>query len=488
MHELKSNRFCHEPLDLKIGRSRATANLVMALASCEGANSPVELSGSPLYRYQYSSITDALTDLAKGRGEYASARLQIQGLCMRYFGGRERIHLQTDTTPVGKAHSPTLPGRTYIAVPNNVIPGNKPLDIGYEVSFVNLSEPSTKWSLPLDIERVAMDGTATERALSQLKRLFGHPTLGLAGKLCINTLDSKYGTAAYLSPAWSMGNLLSVVRLRAGMKVWTPAAGNNPLGTPKVYEKKYYLHAESSAKTYKRHPKTGQPYEVEQPSIFEHAPDETLRLEAQTANGRKTLVHLWRWNGMKIRTKGGCNMKDKPFDLLAVSVTDAESGKALFDREMYIAISGRRKAELSTGEGYQAYRHRYDIEPYLRFSKRQLLLEKYQTPDLGHFDNWLLCNQLTAWLLYSASDEVDFRPRKWRKYLPENKNARQRPRYSIAQTRHAAQELFLTFDPEPFLPPKSKKGRPRQNGETQIQRTRYRVVKKTSKKLKTAPN
>lgn len=459
----------------------------MALASCEEARSPVELCVSPLYRYQYSSITDALTDMSKVPGGRASARQSVQSLCMRRFPDGGRIYLQTDTTPIGKAHSPTLPGRTYVAVPNNVIPGNKPLGIGYEVSFVNVSEPATKWSLPLDVERVGTDETATERALSQLGRLFAHPELGLAGKLCVNALDSKYGTAAYLSQAWAMGSLVSVVRLRAGTKVWSPATGSGPRGAPKVYGARYYLHAQRRAKPYKRHPVTGQPYEVEQPSIFERGPDEALCLEAQTANGRRTLVHLWRWNGMKLRSKGGHNMKDKPFDLLAVRVTDAESGKALFGQEMYVAISGRRRSELATGEGCQAYRHRYDIEPYMRFSKQKLLLEKYQTPDEGHFDNWLLCNQLAAWLLYSASDEVDFRPRKWRKYLPGNKAQQTSPRRSIAQTRHAAQELFLTFDMEAFLPLKSKKGRPRQKGETQIQRTRYEVVKKTSKKAKPAP-
>ena len=222
-------------MGLGIGRPTATANLVMALASCEGARSPVELSDSPLYHYQYSSITDALTDLSRGPAGQASARSQVQSLCMRHFPDSGRIHLQTDTTPNVKAHSPTLPGRTYIAVPNNVIPGNRPLGIGYEVSFLNISEPSTKWSLPLDIERVGTGETATERALCQLGRLPAHPGLGLSGKLCVNALDSKYGTAAYLSPSWAMDGLASVVRLRAGMKVWTPAAGGNHSGAPRVY-------------------------------------------------------------------------------------------------------------------------------------------------------------------------------------------------------------------------------------------------------------
>lgn len=463
----------------------------MALASYEEARSPVELSASPVYRYQYSSITDALTDMSRGGTGHAGARQAVQSLCMSYFSGcppgTGRIYMQTDTTPIRKAHSPTLPGRTYVPLPNNAIPGNRPLGIGYEVSFVNVSEPATKWSLPLDIERVGTDETATERALAQLGRIFALAAPGLAGKLCINELDSKYGTAAYLSPAWAFGSLVSAVRFRAGMKVWAPAQGGKPTGAPKVYGEKYYLCPESRSKPYKRHPKTGLPYEVWQRSIFERPPSEELALEGQTGKGRRVHVRVRRWNGMMVRTKDGHNMKDKPFDLLAVKVTDAETGRALFGQEMYIALSGRRRAEVGTEEAYAAYRHRYDIEPFLRFAKQRLMLEKYQTPDVGHLDNWLLCNQLAAWLLYAASDEADFRPRKWRRYLPANKTLPRGRRLSIAQARHAAQELFLTFDPAAFFPLKSKKGRPRQKGETQSQRTRYKVVKKNTKKPKPAP-
>ncbi|MEZ5044181.1 MAG: hypothetical protein R2828_30085 [Saprospiraceae bacterium] len=41
--------------------------------------------------------------------------------------GDDSILLQTDVSPLGKAHSPTLPEWGYIAVPNTVIRGNKPM-------------------------------------------------------------------------------------------------------------------------------------------------------------------------------------------------------------------------------------------------------------------------------------------------------------------------------------------------------------------------
>ncbi len=447
----------------------------MALASYEEARSPTALSLSPLFHYQYGSISKAVSDLARNSFERTKVQKVFQALCYAHYsppdGSAERLVFQTDTTPMGKAHSPTLPDRTYIAVPNNVIRGNKPLDIGYEVSFINLSEPLTRWSLPLSVERVGPDQTASEKALEQLGQLLAHPELGLSDRLCINTLDSKYG------------NLVNLVRFRTGMKVWRPAQDKpSGQGAPKVFDEKFYLISESRTKTYKKHPKTGLAYQVYQRSVFEKQEDEYLKLDTRMATGRKVFIEIWRWNELLIRSKNGNNMKNKPFDLLAIKVRDAQSGKPVFDRDMFVAINGRRKDEVTSRQGHQIYRRRYDIEPALRFAKQRLLLDKLQTPDVEHFDNWLLVHQMTVWLLYTASDEADFRPRKWRKYLVQNKELDKQHRLSIAQTRHAAQNLFLTFNPEPFKPLKSKKGRPRQKGETQIQRTRYKVVKKTSGK------
>lgn len=474
-------------MKLKIRRSRATANLIMALSCYKEAKSPVELSLCPLYHYQYSSIYDALSDLAKDAKERSGVQQAIQSLCMSYFDRIGPLVFQTDSSPVRKPHSPTLKDRGYIAIPNNVIKGNKPLSIGYEVCFVNISAGADKWSLPLSEERVGIDQTPSQKAIDQLGQLLNHPALGLGEELILNTLDSKYGNAYYMAPSWQFDNMVSVVRLRAGMKVWEEDWREDTGGAPQVYGDKFYLHHQSKMKTYQKHPQTGLPYEVFQRSVFEKSAEDYAEWSAQTAKGRKINIQVWRWEQMMIRTKDGHNMKDKPFDLLGVKITDAETGKLVFDREMFLAISGRRKQEVSTPEGYKVYRRRYDIEPFLRFSKQQLLLEKYQTPDVGHFDNWLLFNQLASWLLYTASDEVQYRPRKWEQYLPENKNAHQQARLSMAQTRKAAQDLFLTFDPNSFKPLKSKKGRPRHKGETQIQRTRFPVVRKTTRNRGSPP-
>jgi len=453
----------------------------MSLASYEAAKSPTELSESPLYHYHYSNNSKIVKHLSEDEEEYKQVQAYIQSHCFSYYewGTSGHLVLQTDTTPVIKAHSPTLEDRTYIPIPNTVIHGNKPLSIGYEVSCINVS--SENWSLPMSMERVASNETATQKALSQLGELLSHPELNLSTQLCVNTLDSKYGNSAYLSPAFAHDNLLSAVRLKSGMKVYKRDIRTNTGGANGIYGQKYYLIEQSDTKSYNRHPRTGLPYEVERNAILSVKSDERITLEGSTKSGKAIYIFIRRWNDMMLRTSKGHNMKDKPFDLINVQVREKQTGKPVFKRRMFLAISGKRKEELSTADAYRAYRKRYDIEPYFRFAKQQLMLDKFQTPDRRHFDNWLLIQQLTAWLLYTASDEADFKAKAWRKYLPENK-IEQGQRLTIAQTRHAAESLFLTFDPEPFKPVKSKKGRPREKGETQNQRTEYPVVKKTTGK------
>lgn len=157
-------------------------NLVMALASCQEAKSPVELSLSPLYHYQYGSLSKAIAHLAGNQQQRCAIARSVQRLCWSYLDEsilqQPYLLLQTDVMPARKPHSPTLKDRTFIAVPNNVIAGNKPLDIGYDVSYVNIGDPQSHWSLPLSSRRVNVKETASECALKQLQSLLEHPDRG----------------------------------------------------------------------------------------------------------------------------------------------------------------------------------------------------------------------------------------------------------------------------------------------------------------------
>lgn len=57
-------QFCESIIQLEIERSKSLANLVMGLASQTTAKSVVELSLSPCYHFQYSSISKAIDSIS----------------------------------------------------------------------------------------------------------------------------------------------------------------------------------------------------------------------------------------------------------------------------------------------------------------------------------------------------------------------------------------------------------------------------------------
>ena len=152
---------------------------------------------------------------------------------------------------------------------------------------------------------------------------------------------------------------------------------------------------------------------------------------------------------------------------------------------MYLSLWGKPKSEITLEDIYEDYRHRYDIEPHNRFSKQALLADKYQASSIHHLDAWFWVVQMTYWLLYTASKEVDICVNKWEQYLEEVKRAKESdaPK-SVAMTRKGAKRLFLTFDLKLYAPRKSKNGIGRQKGDKQEKRKRYKPKKKAKRRAK----
>jgi hypothetical protein len=272
------------------------------------------------------------------------------------------------------------------------------------------------------------------------------------------------------------------VRLRPGIKVWTKAPDADPGGgAPRIYGQKFYLSDTSTWKTYH---KKGVPYDVWQESLCQQPSDEHLEKPCTLANGRETILDIRRWDDLLIRTKQGASMKHKPFDVLRIQVLDARTRQPIFDRPLFVAVSGKRKSQVDSLLAQQQYRERYDVEPYYRFAKNQLLMDKLQTPTAKHLDSWLRIVQISSWLLFTARLEIgQVCCPSWQKYLPKNKVAQEKPHLplSIAQTQRAMHLLFSTFHPHAFMPLKCKKGKGRKPGQSFTPKTRFSVVKKTKK-------
>lgn len=483
----KSNQFCLDVLKLGVPDVKALANTVMSLASDTSAHSPVELSNGPLFHYQNTSVSKSIAKLAKTDEARKSVLKDIQHLCnlnvSRQMLDQPFLHVQTDATSVPHPHSPTLENRTYVYMPNNVIPGNKPLSTGYTVSSVNIGEAQSSWSLPLSMRRVGPEEAPIACAVGQLDELFDHSrTLPLKdGQMVLNDADTGYAHPSFVAPLWRHDGMVNIVRHRSGSKVWEPAPEGHTGGAPRIYaERPLYLRKATQTATFRRQGKTGS---KKQPALGELPPDDDIELGETTKTGRNLLVRIRRWNDKMWRTKQGHNMHDKPFDVLCFEVRDAKNGRPVFE-PLWAGMHGSRKSEVPTRKAYESYRHRYDIEPSFRFEKQGLMLGAYQPSDVAHFDNWLLAVMLSFWLLFTASDEVEHVPKKWQQYpLGETERKRQQAkRFTPAQTQKAAQTLFLTFDQAPFLPRNCKKGKGRKKGQKQPPKNRFQVIKKRKKK------
>lgn len=486
----KSNQFCLDLLQLDVSSPKALANTVMSLASNLRAHSPVELSDSPVFHYQNTSMSKSVAGIAASLESRTLQATDVQHLCNLHVSqammDQPMLYLQTDATPVRHPHSPTLEGRTYIYVPNNVIPGNKPLSTGYQVSAIHVGEAQSHWSLPLSMRRVEVEQSAGECAVQQIEQLLspGGILPFREGQKVLNNADTGYAHPGFVAPLHRHDSLVNIVRLRNGSGAWKPDPQLDTGGAPRIYsEDALYLRLKTQQFMYKS---KGETHAKLQPALGEQTPDEEIELEQTTAKGRPLRIRLRRWNDKMWRSQKGHNMHNKPFDVLCATVSDARTGKPLFDKPLWIGVFGVRKSEVPTETAYDSYRHRYDVEPAFRFEKQGLMLEKYQPSDTRHFDNWLLVVMLSFWLLFAASDEVTYIPKKWRQY-PKGEAEKKRfqtKRWSPAQAQKAALWLFLTFDPAPFLPKKCKKGKGRQKGDLQTPRPRFIVMKKPKRKSK----
>ena len=515
----ESEEFCHRILNMGTQFPKGLASLVMSLSSNRFARSAVELSENPLYQHSYSSISQVVSTLSGDKSSHNSVQSALQLLYNSYFSVQETYILQTDVSPIEKPHSKKMGERHYIHTPNHVVPGEKALGVGHDYSYINLGyippQGGHRWSLPFDIERVRLESNAISTALEQTHRLMANESLPFGkARLVINEADSGYATPRFIEPLVSRyTNLALVIRFRNSSKVWqqvpqntdssidfpiltdvsTETTGKKKVGARSIYGKTtYYLQLAWGDHTTKNG-KTKEVATKYRDTIYDLVADETLEINETTSKGRKVIVLIKMWKNMMIRTKKGNNMKDKPFNLVGVQVIDEITAELLFKKPMFIAVFGTPKDSLSALLGYQSYRQRYDIEVHNRFSKHQLFLDKYQTPDVQTLDNWTLIVACAFWLLFVASAEVELMPKPWERNLPQYKQAPNPiptlpPQKSVAQTKKAAFDLFYTFDLNPFAPKSVKNGKGRIKGAIFNKRTSKKVIKKSDFDNKTRQN
>lgn len=472
-------QYCLDILNLPVKHKVALANLVMALASHKSEN-VVGLSESPVYHYQYSSIQDAITHLAADESELLEVERQILiRLLNDYWINREqRVILQTDKTVAPKPHSKVLKNRLLINIPNQKVPGNKPLSIGLEYSFINLVADEGRWSLPLSGRNIPLDQSACSVAAEQTKFLVTCEELPFHKvNMVVNTLDSGYAGPIYLDAVKHLPNLVSVVRLRKSSKVYLPA--NKEQQPKSIYGARFFLILKSGWKWYKKHPKTKLPYRVWRTAITEQAPDTDQVVDRVLKNGRKMKVRIRYWQTLIMRTKKGIAMKDKPFSLVCIEAFDAKQGHMIFKNPMFVAAFGKKRLEITGEEIYDYYHKRYGIEPFFGFIKRNMHAVNFKALSTEQLNKWMYIIILAVWLLFTARKAIPNRPKKWQTYAASEIEDEEHG-LTLYQAFKSVLPYLLSFDSSPFLPPKSKPGPGRLKGQSQTKRTEYPYAKKTT--------
>lgn len=437
----------------------------------------VELSLSPLFRRQYSSVGDAIAHFFQANDpeteveERAAWSQELIRLKARYLAESQQRRfwlLGTDAVSIPRPFSPTLLDRTFVYQPNTVR-GNKPIAIGHQYSVIamypeKLVEDDPSWVVPLQARRIRSDEKATAVGAEQLETLLTDPLLPFYEVLNVHVADSTYSAVRFLGTTEKHKNLVNVVRSRGNRVFYRQppvVTGKQKRGHPRWY---------------------GERFDLKDPSTWDE-PDRVEETVLTTRKGHIYRVVLEGWDDMLMRGKQDLPMHQKPFTLIRAQVLD-EEGRSIFKRPLWLIVMGERRQELSLLEAWEAYTQRYDVEHFFRFGKQRLLMAAYQTPKVEHEENWLELVSLAQMQLWLARDLAEALPRPWERYLPQ-------PESQVASPSEVQRDFGRIIGEigTPAQPPKPRgNSSGRAKGTQMPRRTRHPVIKKSQKARKKTSN
>ncbi|NJK66765.1 MAG: transposase [Microcoleus sp. SU_5_3] len=442
-------------------------DLLDALSGNTTAQSPVELCEHPSFRRGYSALYKAIVQLCQPSTALATRKLLQQSLLKAVAPlipaplCRKFHLLGLDTTPMPRPFAKTLADRTYIHQPHTVR-GNKPINIGHQYSLLSLlpeSEGSQNipWSIPLSEQRVASGSNSIAVGLEQVMGALDNCPTFETEQLSVLVADSYYSQRQFLDRLSHKSNLVLVTRVRSNRVFYRQPPTSSGVTSSRGHRRWY-----------------GSRFDLKDETTWQQE-DEIVQTTFTTRRGRHLQLTISAWHQMLMRGTKDYLMHQHPFTLLRVVVED-ETGQQVW-RPMWLIAIGRRRDELSVLDYYQAYRQRFDLEHMLRFSKQNLLMGSFQTPDVEHEENWVQLTLLAYVQLWAARNLAATLPRPWEKYHHKKNN------YSL--TPSLIQRDFLRITRTigtPAISPKPRgfsKGRT--EGSSQEKRKRHPVIKKGKK-------
>ncbi len=371
-----------------------------------------------------------------------------------------------DVTPLPRPYAKTLEERSIIYQPNT-IKGNKPINIGHSYSVLtSLPETEetgdTSWAIPLTVERVKSDQTGKQVGSQQLKQILNGDNLPWSNHLSVVVVDSDYSAKTFLAEQKQHQNLVVVTRVRSNRVFYScPEPKAKPsVGHPKWYGAKFDLKDETTW----------------------HQPNHVVQKSFLSKRGRVFNVTIQSWSQMLMRGSHEYPMNSLPFTLMQIQITTTEGIRIW--KPMWLIMSGQRQHELTSIEGYQAYRQRYDIEHLLRFGKQRLLLNASATPSVEHEENWVNLSFLAYVQLWAARKLALTLPRPWERYLPKQTEGFLSP----SQVQRDMNRIISEIGTPANFPKRRGFSRGRTRGTIQTKRIRHEVIKKAKKEKKPEPS
>ena len=460
-------------------RSDTVLDLLDALSSNTTAQSVIELSLSPFFRREYSSITDGIDNffqapdeekVVEKRREWEQELVRVIAPNIAPLQERKFWLFGIDVTPQPRPYAKTLADRTYVYQPNT-LKGNKPVNVGHQSSVLaylpEKGEQTPPWLVPLNVRRVSSEEKKNEVGAEQVQALISDEKLPFSGQLKVLVGDTDYSARTFLGAIYGdevdeagkkkSDDQVAIVRA-AGKRTFHHAPpeieGKQPVGHPIWYGEAFRLSDKTT---------WGEPDEEEWTTWTTH-------------RGKEYDVRLRGWHNIRMTGTKEYPMHKQPFTLIRADVFDKE-GKLVFERPMWLIVMGKRRAEVSLIESWEAYGQRVDLEHYFRFGKQKLLFTAYQTPDVEHEENWGQIVQLAYIFLWLAAGHVEDLPRPWEKPASQGEEEIASP----SRTQRGFGGIISQFG-TPAKAPKPRGYSPgRAKGEKLGPRKRHAVIKKGQK-------
>ncbi|WP_019498766.1 NF041680 family putative transposase [Pseudanabaena sp. PCC 6802] len=411
-----------------IGNGRdALFDLMDAVLTSRSVSSFVELSLSPLFRREWSSIYEALQDSHPPREDLMKQYIQ-------QMPAAEVTILAGDHTAWSRPYAVTLQERTYEHQPQPGV-GSKPVTVGQGYSTIAwIPESEGSFALPLRHERITSFENPIQKAASQLRLVCAE----IPGTVLFLG-DGEYGCAPFLQQTADIP-CIKLLRLRPNRVLYHAPKDYEGHGRPHKHGEKFSL-------------KDSDTWSIPQADI-------TI---AEPKLGR---LQIRRWPNLHLKQAA-----DHPFTLILVERLDMPESKPLW--LIWVA-----KDEPILSEVWQKYLRRFAIEHWYRLVRQRLHWTIPQLSTPAQMETWSDLMPLLTWQLWLARELVQDSPLPWQKPMTKLSPGRVANAFALV--------LVRIGSPSPDPKPRGKSpGWPL--GKKRTQRIRYPTVKKRyAKPLKKA--